>query len=149
MARRAVAIPQRRAGGQAEQPAQVRRVLDPRTSRLADRPDRDAARTIAFHPEQGWSLLCNGVIVFDDVGEILPDGRVVPPHHWTRVRPFIAALKTREGTRAAVHHQVCDQRLARPVHLGSYRVSDMAADSEHRSLRAPHLTGGTPPTRDP
>jgi hypothetical protein len=26
----------------------------------------------------------------------LPDGRVVPPHHWTRVRPFIAALKTRE-----------------------------------------------------
>ena len=103
----------------------------------ADRPDRDAARTIAFHPEQGWSLLCNGVIVFDDMGEILPDGRVVPPHHWTRVRPFIAALKTREGTRAAVHHQVCDQRLARPVHLGSYRVSDMAADSEHRSLRGP------------
>ena len=40
-------------------------------------------------------------------------------------------------TRAAVHHQVCDQRLARPVHLGSYRVSDMAADSEHRSLRGP------------
>jgi len=77
------------------------------------------------------------VIVFDDVGEILPDGRVVPPHHWTRVRPFIAALKTREGTRAAVHHQVCDQRLARPVHLGSYRVSDMAADSEHRSLKGP------------
>jgi hypothetical protein len=24
-------------------------------------------------------LLCNGVIVFDDMGEILPDGRVVPP----------------------------------------------------------------------
>ena len=45
----------------------------------ADRPDRDAARTVAFHPEQGWSLLCNGVIVFDDMGEILPDGRVVPP----------------------------------------------------------------------
>ena len=34
VARRAVAIPQRRAGGQAEQPAQVRRVRDPRTSRL-------------------------------------------------------------------------------------------------------------------
>ena len=38
----------------------------------ADRPDRDAARTVAAHPEQGWSLLCNGVIVFDDLGEILP-----------------------------------------------------------------------------
>jgi Family of unknown function (DUF5999) len=41
----------------------------------ADRPDRDAARTVALHPEQGWSLLCNGVIVFDDLGEILPGGR--------------------------------------------------------------------------
>jgi len=40
----------------------------------ADRPDRKAARTVAFHPEQGWSLLCNGVIVFDDMGEILPNG---------------------------------------------------------------------------
>ena len=41
----------------------------------ADRPDRAAARAVAFHPEQGWSLLCNGVIVFDDLGEILPGGR--------------------------------------------------------------------------
>ena len=40
----------------------------------ADRPDRDAAHIIAFHPEQGWSLLCNGVILFDDTGELLPDG---------------------------------------------------------------------------
>ena len=45
----------------------------------AERPDHDAARIVAFHPEQGWSLLCNGVIVFDDRGEILPGGRVVPP----------------------------------------------------------------------
>jgi hypothetical protein len=46
----------------------------------ADRPDHDAARTIVFYPEQGWSLLCNGVIVFDDTGELLPGGRSVPPH---------------------------------------------------------------------
>src|SRR3989440_6817009 len=39
----------------------------------ADRSDRDAAHTIAFHPEQGWSLLCNGVILFDDTGGLLPD----------------------------------------------------------------------------
>jgi hypothetical protein len=32
------------------------------------------------HPEQGWTLLCNGVVVFDDTGELLPDGRTVPPH---------------------------------------------------------------------
>jgi hypothetical protein len=34
---------------------------------------------VAAHPEQGWSLLCNGVIVFADCGEILPDGSAVAP----------------------------------------------------------------------
>ena len=46
----------------------------------AEAVDREAARVVARHPEQGWSLLCNGVIVFDDMGEILPGGRVIPPH---------------------------------------------------------------------
>lgn len=49
----------------------------------ADGPDRDAAHTLASHPEQGWSLLCNGVVVFDDTGELLPDGRVINPHRPT------------------------------------------------------------------
>ena len=57
----------------------------------ADHRDRDAARTVAFHPEQGWSLLCNGVIVFDDRGEILPGGRGIPPHWPGQVRPPVAA----------------------------------------------------------
>lgn len=34
--------------------------------------DRAAARVVASHPEQGWSLLCNGVLLFDDGGELLP-----------------------------------------------------------------------------
>ena len=42
-------------------------------------PDRIAARPIARHPEQGWSLLCNGVVLFDDGGQLLPDGRAVSP----------------------------------------------------------------------
>lgn len=37
--------------------------------------DRDAAHVVSAHPEQGWSLLCNGVVVFEDFGEILPDGQ--------------------------------------------------------------------------
>jgi len=41
--------------------------------------DRSGARTMASHPEQGWSLLCNGVVIFDDGGALLPDGRPVPP----------------------------------------------------------------------
>ena len=42
--------------------------------------DHDAARVVSAHPEQGWVLLCNGVVVFEDTGEILPDRRVVAPH---------------------------------------------------------------------
>lgn len=46
---------------------------------VATATDHDAARLIAFHPEQGWWLLCNGVIVFDDTGELYPDGRAARP----------------------------------------------------------------------
>lgn len=42
-------------------------------------PDRIAARAVASHPGQGWSLLCNGVVLFDDAGALLPDGRAVSP----------------------------------------------------------------------
>jgi hypothetical protein len=43
----------------------------------AEGSDRDAAQVIACHPEQGWSLLCNGVVLFEDTGEILPNGRCI------------------------------------------------------------------------
>jgi hypothetical protein len=46
----------------------------------AEDNDREAARIVAAHPEQGWSLLCNGVITFEDTGEILPDGSMIEPH---------------------------------------------------------------------
>lgn len=45
----------------------------------AESLSRDAAHIRITHPEQGWSLLCNGVIVFDDTGELLPDGRAIAP----------------------------------------------------------------------
>jgi hypothetical protein len=41
---------------------------------------RDLAAVVSSHPEQGWSLLCNGVVLFDDDGELLPDGSVVAGH---------------------------------------------------------------------
>ncbi|GGV89940.1 hypothetical protein GCM10010228_77240 [Streptomyces massasporeus] len=46
----------------------------------ADSPDREAAHVVASHPEQGWSLLCNGTVLFEDTGELLPDGQVIAPH---------------------------------------------------------------------
>jgi hypothetical protein len=54
----------------------------------ADAEDHTAARVVADHPEQGWSLLCNGVVVFDDTGELFPDGHAMAPH---RARPLSLA----------------------------------------------------------
>jgi len=51
----------------------------------ADAPGRATARVVAAHPEQGWSLLCNGTILFDDDGMLLPDGQAVRSSRRTRV----------------------------------------------------------------
>jgi hypothetical protein len=47
----------------------------------ADSDSRDLAVVLVSHPEQGWRLLCNGVVLFDDDGELLPDGRAFGDHH--------------------------------------------------------------------
>ncbi|MEU9736864.1 DUF5999 family protein [Streptomyces sp. NPDC048002] len=54
-------------------------------------PGPHAPRVVAAHPEQGWNLLCDGTIVFDDSGELLPDGRVVTPHRVLADRLAMAA----------------------------------------------------------
>ncbi|MGJ5752719.1 hypothetical protein FB563_0824 [Streptomyces puniciscabiei] len=46
---------------------------------------------VAAHPEQGWTLLCDGSIVFDDSGELRPDGSVVPPRRVPAERLATAA----------------------------------------------------------
>ena len=59
------------------------RPIDRRSDRTSDRHQPTcpaasgatspvAACTVAAHPEQGWSLLCNGVVLFDDGGYLLP-----------------------------------------------------------------------------
>ncbi|GGZ98170.1 hypothetical protein GCM10010371_67390 [Streptomyces subrutilus] len=46
----------------------------------ATAPDWEAAQPLAHHAEQAWSLLCNGVLLFEDTGALLPDGRIIAPH---------------------------------------------------------------------
>ncbi|GAA4084773.1 DUF5999 family protein [Actinomadura miaoliensis] len=53
----------------------------------ATAPDHHTARLVAYHPEQGWGLLCNGVLIFDDGGELTPDGRVRPAGRGADVVP--------------------------------------------------------------
>ncbi|MDQ0790237.1 MULTISPECIES: DUF5999 family protein [Streptomyces] len=57
----------------------------------AQATDREAATVVSAHPDQGWSLLCNGVVLFDDTGEILPDGKIVAPRRVTGVVACAAA----------------------------------------------------------
>jgi hypothetical protein len=66
-------------------------------------PDREAAHVVAAHPEQGWSLLCNGVVVFEDTGELLPDGRIIAPHRAAFALDLVA---------------FCGPAAGRPVHPG-------------------------------
>ena len=54
----------------------------------AEGPDREAARTLATHPDQGWSIPCNGVVLFEDTGELLPSGTAIAPH---RPYPLVGA----------------------------------------------------------
>jgi len=59
----------------------------------ASAADREAAHTVAFRPEQGWSRLCNGVIVFDDDGELLPDGRIIASRRPTDDQPAAHSIR--------------------------------------------------------
>ncbi|HEY7431379.1 MAG TPA: DUF5999 family protein [Streptosporangiaceae bacterium] len=71
----------------------------------AHAPDREAARTIVSHPEQGWSLLCNGIVMFDDTGELLPGGETVAPHRPTDIWDSRVMHPGPEpGPPAAPHH---------------------------------------------
>ncbi|MGW4214386.1 DUF5999 family protein [Lentzea sp. NPDC004789] len=45
----------------------------------AEDPRGQWAEITVSHPEQGWYLLCNGIVLFDDGGLMLPGHRVVAP----------------------------------------------------------------------
>ena len=52
---------------------------------------RDLAAVVRGRPEQGWRLLCNGVVLFDDDGGLLPDGRSFGDSHvWLAPEPVTA-----------------------------------------------------------
>ncbi|MFI5752332.1 DUF5999 family protein [Streptomyces sp. NPDC051644] len=51
----------------------------------AGSPDQEAARAIARHHEQGWGLLCNGVLVFEDTGDLQLDGTITAPRRMSFV----------------------------------------------------------------
>jgi len=53
--------------------------------------ERQVARVVVDHPGQEWSLLCKGVVLFEDGGALLADGRAVAPPA-SALRPRLAEL---------------------------------------------------------
>jgi len=102
----------------------------------ADRPDREAARIVAYHPSQGWALLCNGVISFDDAGEILPDGRAV-------------ARRAERPKRRRAERPTCRWRWPRDRRQRSRRMqvrgqrSRPCSASRSRSARSPGVSSSS------
>jgi len=68
----------------------------------ADAVDREAAHVVTSHPEQGWSLLCNGIVLFEDTGSLLPNGQSMPPQ-----RP---AASRRVSDETGTYHQTPARR---------------------------------------
>jgi hypothetical protein len=50
---------------------------------VSEAPNWEAAQVSVHCPELGYSLLCNGSILFEDTDGRLPDGGVIAPHHPT------------------------------------------------------------------
>jgi hypothetical protein len=70
----------------------------------ANGSDRLAAVVIAAHPEQGWSLLCNGVITFDDTGAIAAQHVIPPRRAATRPSRIGASARAASPGRPPSHH---------------------------------------------
>ena len=84
---------------------------------------------VSSHPEQGWRLLCNGVVLFDDDGELLPDGSAVarPPH---LARPGLIGGPTRPAPDArAARMDPPDSEAAQE--LGSIAHGPVLLDRGH------------------
>ncbi|WP_093802113.1 DUF5999 family protein [Streptomyces sp. Wb2n-11] len=45
----------------------------------ADAPDREASVVMTHCSQPGYSMLCNGVIAFEDTGCLKPNGEAVEP----------------------------------------------------------------------
>ena len=65
-------------------------------------PDHAAAHVVAAHPEQGWTLLCNGVLLCEDTGALLPDGGVIARTGPPTARPAWAIWSCTMNRRSAV-----------------------------------------------
>src|SRR5262245_52249836 len=65
--------------------------------------DRIAARAVARHPEQGWSLLCNGVVLLTTAGRcfLAAGPSLLPAPIWSRPPEHSGASRDYPGSAEA------------------------------------------------
>jgi Family of unknown function (DUF5999) len=105
-------------------------------------PGRLAARVIASHPEQGWSLLCNGVVAFEDTGALLPDGSVIGPDRTTRLAG--AAVTQAGHARTVAPRPAGRARQGRPSRPGPGMASASSVTSPSGTAPRPGQLAGRP-----
>jgi hypothetical protein len=89
-------------------------------------PDRLAARIEVDRPEQGWALLCNGVVLFEDDSELMTVSMTA--HRAQGNRDYVRALMTRNQPEFARALARAERELAchfrRPPRGSGCRLSD-------------------------
>jgi hypothetical protein len=103
-------------------------------------PDRLAARIVADRAEQGWSLLCNGVVLFEDDSEL-----VIASATARREREncaYVRVLLARKQPELARALALAERELARhdgclPRRLADYLL-DRAAEWTKANTAAGH-----------
>jgi hypothetical protein len=103
---------------------------------LAWEPDRLAARIVADRPEQGWSLLCNGVVLFEDDTEM-----VIASATDRREREncaFVRSLLARKQPEfaRALALALAERELARRDDYPPQRLADYLRDRTARLAKA-------------
>jgi hypothetical protein len=103
-------------------------------------PDRLAARIAADRPEQGWSLLCNGVVLFEDDSELVIAS--VTARKERENCAYVRVLLARKQSEFARALALAEQELARqdgclPQRLADY-LRDRAAEWTKASAAVEH-----------
>jgi hypothetical protein len=106
----------------------------------AEATDHAAAQVVSCHLEQGWSLLCNGVVLFADTGELLPDGSAVAPQR-SGDRAYGAAAVTSISTSwSGKPSWATPSRVLAEVNAAAMGDSRSRAQTAERSTRSAETT---------
>jgi Family of unknown function (DUF5999) len=108
----------------------------------ADAQDREAAHIVASHPEQGWSLLRNGVVAFEDTGVLPPNGQSIPPRLPARSKVTVRLLGEPFSAQWPWHHRRPGGRTVRTTTAGDGEHPPLSEETQARTSGPDRAKGG-------